>query len=140
MLMEKHDSIRRNRSLASVFFAAGYVENWGQGIGKVIDLCRANGNPDPVFSERCGGLSVEIGINPATVIVDVPSKLDLLDAKDIALINCIKQNASVTMPEMSVITGISARTVERCLKLMMESNIITREGSRKTGKWIIVKN
>lgn len=138
MLTKKHDSIRRNRLLASVFFAAGYVENWGQGIEKVINQCRANGNPDPIFSERCGGLSVEIGINPAKDIADTSQKLNSLDAKSKALIDCIIENDSVTVAEMSAITGIPVRTVSRRLKSMMESNIVHREGSTKAGRWVIV--
>lgn len=81
MLKEKHDPIRRNRSLASVFFATGYVENWGQGIEKMIKECSANGNPDPVFSERRGGFSVTLGINPAKDVNDTPPSLTVLIIK-----------------------------------------------------------
>lgn len=49
-LVGKHKSIPRNQTLADVFHDAGYVENWAQGIGRVMDSCRVNGNPPPNFA------------------------------------------------------------------------------------------
>lgn len=138
MLTKKHDSIRRNRLLASVFFAAGYVENWGQGIEKVINQCRANGNPDPVFTERCGGLSVEIGINPAKDVSDIPQPIINLDEKNRIILGCIEKDPGIPARAISENTGISINTVERRLKKMTEQDLLRREGSTKSGKWIIV--
>ena len=138
MLTKKHDSIRRNRLLASVFFAAGYVENWGQGIEKVINQCRANGNPDPVFTERCGGLSVEIGINPAKDVSDIPQPIINLDEKNRIILGCIEKDPGIPARAISENTGISINTVEKRLKKMTEQGLLKREGSTKSGKWIIV--
>lgn len=36
-LMGKHDSIPYNPEIANVFYRAGFIENWGQGIQKICD-------------------------------------------------------------------------------------------------------
>ena len=138
MLKKSHNSIRRNRTLASVFYAAGYVENWGQGIGKVIEECRKNGNPDPIFSEEFNGLAVTIGINPTTDITDTSQLIAGLDEKNKAILTCIKKDSGISARSISEITGISINTVERRLKKLTELGILKREGSTKSGKWIII--
>ena len=42
-LMQPHDSIPYNPDIANVFYRAGYIETWGQGIQKICDKCRALG-------------------------------------------------------------------------------------------------
>ncbi|MDE7331171.1 MAG: hypothetical protein K2O16_02870 [Lachnospiraceae bacterium] len=38
-LMEPHDSKPYNPDIANVFYRAGFIENWGQGIQKICDEC-----------------------------------------------------------------------------------------------------
>ena len=42
-LMNPHDSIPYNPDFASVFYRAGYIENWGRCIEKICDACRKLG-------------------------------------------------------------------------------------------------
>ena len=42
-LMQPHDSIPYNPDIANVFYRAGYIETWGQGIQKICDECTALG-------------------------------------------------------------------------------------------------
>ena len=42
-LMEPHDSKPYNPDIARVFYRAGFIENWGQGIKKICDECKAIG-------------------------------------------------------------------------------------------------
>lgn len=48
-LMEPHDSKPYNPDIANVFYRAGFVENWGQGIPKICDECREIGAEIPVY-------------------------------------------------------------------------------------------
>ena len=48
-LMEAHDSIPYNPDLATVFYRAGFIENWGQGIQKICNECRAIGAEIPQY-------------------------------------------------------------------------------------------
>ena len=49
-LMEPHDSKPYNPDIANVFYRAGFIENWGQGIQKMCDECRAIGADIPTYN------------------------------------------------------------------------------------------
>ncbi len=55
-LMAPHQSLPPNKSIAHVFFRAGYVEAWGRGISKMCDACREWGQPAPEYVMDPGGL------------------------------------------------------------------------------------
>ena len=47
--MEPHDSKPYNPDIARVFYRAGFIENWGQGIQKICNECRAIGAEIPTY-------------------------------------------------------------------------------------------
>ena len=47
--MQPHDSIPYNPDIANVFYRAGYIETWGQGIQKIGDECTALGAELPKY-------------------------------------------------------------------------------------------
>ena len=55
------------------------------------------------------------------------------------IINLIRQNPLVTIPEMSLKIGVVSRTIKRDIKDLQSEGIITREGGRKEGRWVIIK-
>jgi ATP-dependent DNA helicase RecG len=59
MLFQQHASIPRNRSLANLFFRAGYIESWGRGTIAIAQECFEYGLPAPSFNEKFGGFTVE---------------------------------------------------------------------------------
>ena len=58
-----HKSRPWNPIIAGVFYRAGIIEQWGTGTLKVIDWCRENANPVPVWNEDSG--SVMVTFQPA---------------------------------------------------------------------------
>ena len=50
----------------------------------------------------------------------------------------IKENPTITIPEMAKFLSVTTRTVERTVSKLIDEKAITREGSKKDGKWIIV--
>ena len=48
-LMKTHDSVPYNPDLATVFYRAGFIENWGQGIQKICNECTAIGAEIPQY-------------------------------------------------------------------------------------------
>ena len=47
--MEPHESKPYNPDIASVFYRAGFIETWGQGIQKICDECRDLGADIPSY-------------------------------------------------------------------------------------------
>jgi ATP-dependent DNA helicase RecG len=62
-LAQPHPSRPWNPIIAGVFYRAGIIEQWGTGTLKIIDWCRENANPAPVWEEQTG--SVVVTFRPA---------------------------------------------------------------------------
>ena len=137
-LKGKHPSIRRNTSLSEVFFAAGYVENWAMGIQRIMDACKANGNPEPMFEETFGGVTATLRIRSDKKKPAEPISSDNgLDEKDKAIIQCILQNSSSSKQEIAEITSIPFSTVKKRLSKLTAAGFVRREGSDKNGIWVV---
>ncbi|MBE6522514.1 MAG: winged helix-turn-helix transcriptional regulator [Thermoplasmata archaeon] len=140
-LKGKHPSIRRNTSLSEVFFAAGYVENWAMGIQRIMDACKANGNPEPMFEEAFGGVTATLRIRSDKKKPAEPISSDNgLDEKDRAIIQCILQNSSSSKQEISDITSIPLSTVKYRVSKLTAAGFVRREGSNKKGFWVVDKD
>ena len=48
-LLQRHQSRPYNPRIASAFFRAGYIESWGRGIQKIMDVCSEYGTPMPEY-------------------------------------------------------------------------------------------
>lgn len=55
-LGEPHASRPWNPLIAAVLYRAGIIERWGTGTLNIIDWCRENDAPDPVWAERAGSV------------------------------------------------------------------------------------
>ncbi|MCL2426720.1 MAG: hypothetical protein FWD05_10340 [Oscillospiraceae bacterium] len=53
------------------------------------------------------------------------------------LLDVLKVSPNATIPDMIEITGRSQSTISRELKEYQEAKLLRREGSRKTGYWIV---
>jgi len=62
-LTKPHPSRPWNPIIAGVFYRAGIIEQWGTGTLKIVDWCRENANPAPVWEEQSG--SVVVTFRPA---------------------------------------------------------------------------
>ena len=49
----------------------------------------------------------------------------------------MKTNNMVTIPQIANLLGIPQRTIEREIKKLRNESLISREGSKKKGRWII---
>ena len=64
---------------------------------------------------------------------------DRLTESENLVLSEMGKNPCVTTEEIVSLTGLSMRTVARAIKSLREKNIIAREGSKKTGIWVIKK-
>ena len=57
---KKHSSRPRNPLIVGVCFKGGYIDAWGRGIQKILDACKDQGLPEPLFEESSGGILVTL--------------------------------------------------------------------------------
>jgi len=58
-LLAPHHSQPFNPDIANVFFRAGEIEAWGQGIDRIFEACRSHGSPNPILQYRANGMRLE---------------------------------------------------------------------------------
>ncbi|MFZ8801854.1 MAG: ATP-binding protein [Candidatus Calescibacterium sp.] len=57
-LKKEHSSYPRNPLIANAFYLAGFIERWGSGTKRIVQLCMEQGLPEPEYKEEFGGFSV----------------------------------------------------------------------------------
>jgi len=140
-LKQKHSSIPYNPDIASTFFRAGMIEAWGRGTIKILDECKAKGLPEPIFKYDTPGFWIIFnkttdnqGINSNTessVKGSVKSSVKILDL--------IKENNRITIPELADNIKISTRAIEKQIEKLKNENKLKRVGGRKHGHWEIIE-
>lgn len=131
-----HPSVKRNKRLAEAFYAMKYIEGWGQGIKKVLSACKENGNPEPEFSYMSNGLLVTL--HPKTYRNIDPENIGLvLDQIDHTILSIMTANPSVSITEISSESDLSIRIVRYRIEKLRKKNVISREGSKKAGRWVV---
>lgn len=113
-----HISLPRNRLIARVAFLFGYIEQFGTGTTKIVNLCRRSGIKDPVFSEKSGHFFVTF----------FSSKKELTKREESALVFLKNSRTSVNYAKHF---RISQRMAINDLKHMQLAGFVTRSGKGK---------
>lgn len=129
LLKKTHPSKPRNEHIATVLYAAGLIERWGQGTVKMVRECVKAGMPEPAFEELGGGILV-------TFTKDAFNEEHLakkgLNERQIKGILHIKKYGSISNNDYQQITGAIKRTASRDLTELSEKGFLHKAGS--TGK------
>ena len=72
--------------------------------------------------------------NDKNVTKDVTKEIS---ERQMIILDLIRENKNLTIPEMSLKTNVTERTIKRDIANLQELGIISREGGRKDGSWII---
>ncbi len=142
-LMQPHDSIPYNPDIANVFYRAGYIETWGQGIQKICDECIALGAELPRYEILGTGIRVYFPALKSALIEELKTSNRQDVGKDVGLevglaemiIALISEKSDVTMAEMAERLGVTTRTIERKIKKLRESERVLRVGGKRYGRW-----
>jgi len=123
-------SVLRNKLIMRIFHKYGLIENWGTGFQRMFELCRKNGNPDPIFSYASGAFVVSFKkIRQTEGVTEGVTKLK----------NYISNNPGKRTSQM-VKAGIAPqKTIERWIKKLKEDGLVEFVGSPKSGGYFIRK-
>ena len=165
--MLQGSSIIRNELVADTFLRMGIVEKWGTGIKRIADLCREHGLGEVEYSatDFCftstirrtrkdlfapvvptvndGKVTQEVTANGGINVPNVPKDGGIngginLSENDWIVFKELEKNPRLTSSELVQITKMSSRTIDRCLKSLRDNQMIARDGSKKTGHWLIL--
>jgi ATP-dependent DNA helicase RecG len=79
-LLRPHASKPWNPIIAEVLYRAGIIEHWGTGTLNILEWCKENQNPLPVWEEQPG--AVMITFHPSTFFVEETKEIELANDVD----------------------------------------------------------
>jgi ATP-dependent DNA helicase RecG len=126
---KEHKSVIRNRLIAQVFYDIGYIEKYGSGTIKIIDLCKQHGISLPEFKEVSGGFSVIFRKDIYTEEYLTGLKLN---ERQIKAVMYVKEKGKITNKEyQQLMKNISRITATRDLIGLTEKGILRMIGVGK---------
>ena len=137
--MEPHESKPYNPDIASVFYRAGFIETWGQGIQKICDECRDLGTDIPSY--ELIGTTLRIRFSALeSALIDQPKvpkdQNDTLgDTLEDKLVELIKTNPWIKQEELAEKTKVSVTSIKRAMKVLSDSGRIERKDGKRFGYW-----
>ena len=143
----------RNPRIQNMLCMIGYGENIGSGFPTIIEAWKAAGWDKPELKNK-------IELDEVELMLPIPNTKEVNNTKDDTkemsdvvkdvvkelserqrnMLRLIKDNPTLSANEMSQKMGIVSRTIQRDLATLHEKGFIAREGGRKEGKWVILKN
>ena len=108
----------------------------GTGTTRIIELCRAQGLPEPEFRNYQGGFLVTLSKDPYT-----PERLQAigLNERQIKAVLYVKERGRITNREYQELTGVSKRTATRDLEELLEKGVFERLGATGRGTQYALK-
>jgi len=133
-LKKEHSSYPRNPLVANAFYLAGLIERWGSGTKRIIDLCKAQGLPEPEYKEEMGGFSVYF-------YKDIYTEESLreigLNERQIKAVMYVKEKGKITNREYQQLNTVSNKTAYLELSNITKKGIFAVEGRGKTVIYIL---
>ena len=134
---EEHRSVIRNKLIAQVFYDIGYIEKYGTGTVKIIELCKAHELPMPEFKEVSGGFAV---IFRKDIYTEEYLRNLRLNDRQIRAVMYVKEKGKITNKEYQTLNGVSERTATRDLSKLVSLNIFEQIGSTGKGTFYLLRN
>ena len=141
-------SSRRNPIIADVFSRLNLMERRGSGFKKIIEdyqsQYRYSDVLAPVFQSEYNAFfltlkNLNYHLNSHSGERKGERKGERNETEEKMLL-LMRDNPQITMADLSELTGLSKRQVERSIGKLKSFGILTREGSTKSGKWIVIDN
>ena len=160
-IKESHESFPYNHLIAQVLYLSTYLESWGTGVRRMIDLCREQGLPEPEY--QSDGYTVKIVFwkttqksesttqnttqkSESTTQKATQKEIEAylsenhikLSKNQLQILLELNDNGNLTRKELMLIhNDITSDGIQYILGRLQELGLLRREGGRKNGKWIV---
>ena len=111
-----HASFPYNPLIAEVLYRSSFLESWGSGVGRMVDACRAQGVPEPVYEEYGGFVKIVFKKKPGLINDQVGSQSSLSeDASGHQVVGKVSLSSHQVVTKLSlsipVLEGLLAKMV-----------------------------
>ena len=114
----------RNRVIGRVFKELGLIEQWGSGIGRMIEACREHGLPPPEFEETGTHFHVTIRLQAQGM-----PRVDEVEAQ---ILKVVGEANGLSTKHVAEAVAISTRSARTRLKALVGKGLIVEIGSSPT--------
>ena len=138
-------SRRRNPVIADIFNRLHYMDCRGSGFKKIVEdyLMYANvsNGAKPVFKSELSSFFITLPNLQYVVKEQNVTKNVIKDVtkEQVDILDVMRGNPNVTTAEMSQRIGLTQRHILRLIKELTDKEVIRRDGGRRYGKWMILK-
>jgi len=135
-LKTTHPSVARNPLIVHTFYLAGLIEEYGSGIGRIMDSLKEANLPEPEFKEEFAGFSLYLRKDYYT---EERLKEMGLNERQIKAVMYVKEKGKITNNEYQEINGVIKKTASRDLGVLTDKRILEKVGSTGKGTHYIMK-
>jgi ATP-dependent DNA helicase RecG len=141
-------SVTRNPVIASLLHRIHYIERMGTGISRIRNAMTVAGLEELVFNFQKffkvtfkRDINVGKDVGKVGLYVGKENETTELIVSDIVAktYNVIKENKTITIPELSKSLNVTERQVQRIIKKLRDKMLLERKGGRKQGYWEVKK-
>lgn len=143
-LRQEHNSVPRNKTIARVFYFAGFIESWGRGIQIIDQSFLQAGLPVPQYKEEGGGITTIIPRNRSTQEKGISTQESTQESTPKStqkkVVEYLSIKPSLTRNDLADLIGVTPDAIKKHLSSLQRKGILRRVGSTKGGHWEVVKN
>ena len=130
-----HNSHPRNPLIADCFFNIKFIEQWGTGIGRIVQSCLDVSLPEPLFEIKAGDFVVTLKKYKVTDEI-----LDKLNERQRKAIDYLLEKGSITNNEYRTLNpDISRSTALTDLNRLVGMEIIIKKGLGRKVHYVLTK-
>ena len=130
-IKRQHDSYPYNIKIAQVLYQTTYLENWGSGVMRMMDLCKVQHMANPDY---------QLGENTVTIIFrrrndSQNDSQKSLNERQKKIVMLMRNDQHISVSSIAVKLSLSAPTVYREIEKINTVSELYWDGSSKTGHW-----
>ena len=146
-IRQPHISYPYNPIIAEVLFKTTFLENWGSGVGRIIEKCKECNLQEPEWSVNGGFVTVTFKrpMNDTNEPINdtnepINDTNEPINKKQQLIMQLIISDPYITQNAISQKLGLSIITIKRHMKEMKDKQVIKYVGNKKSGHWEIIEN
>ncbi|MBE0640074.1 MAG: winged helix-turn-helix transcriptional regulator [Bacteroidales bacterium] len=139
---DSYQSQTRNKLIAEVFYLTKDIEKYGSGFIRIRREIKEYPTMLFEYRELGDGFLVEIKYEKQKTSLQPRNDVGKDVGKEIAfkyrsIIETIRNNPEITIPELAKTSGLTTRTIERKISELKNYGLLQRTGGRKEGYWAL---
>jgi ATP-dependent DNA helicase RecG len=131
------EPIQRNPKIANVLFRTNMAESVATGLKDAYRAAREAGITIE-FSSKSNGVSFHVH-RPSPDRAEGQESAAELSGIERRIFERLKENPGLSRADLAALSVVTVKTVQRALNKLKDSGYIARDGSNKSGRWIILK-